>query len=297
MATGYSSTALSEKRQGSVPPNQRMHQSGRASFDWYRAVPSSRSRPSPQSSPKALMASNVAAPGLQAAERRFYSSMAVAILLTALLGFARTYFLRPLLPASAQSGLTPLIHLHAILFTSWVMFFLLQVRLIAHRRVDLHRKLGIGGALLATLMTVVGVMTALHGVLRGVAPFGMEPRRFLVVPLAAIGLFVLMTAAALVFRRDPQRHKRFMLLGTIALLPPAIARWAVLLGVGPLLILAVSMLFIVPMAVWDWRTRHRLHPVTLWGGLLLLLSGPARLAFAQTDVWARIADRLTALVQ
>ena len=39
------------------------------------------------------------------------------------------------------------------------------------------------------------------------------------------------------------------------------------------------------MLVCDWKTLGRLHQVTLWGGLLLVLSLPARMAFAQTDAW------------
>jgi hypothetical protein len=44
------------------------------------------------------------------------------------------------------------------------------------------------------------------------------------------------------------------------------------------------------MMVWDWRTLGRLHPVTLWGELLLLLSLPARAAFAQTGAWLAISN-------
>ena len=49
-------------------------------------------------------------------EHRFFSAMAAAIVLVALAGFARTYFLRPLLPAPAPPPreLTPLIHLHGL---------------------------------------------------------------------------------------------------------------------------------------------------------------------------------------
>ena len=40
------------------------------------------------------------------AERRFYGGMAIAILAVAILGFARTYFLRPLLPAPTPAPLS-----------------------------------------------------------------------------------------------------------------------------------------------------------------------------------------------
>lgn len=232
-------------------------------------------------------------------EHRFLSIMAAAIVLTALAGFARTYFLRPLLaaPAPPLPGLTPLIHLHGFLFTGWVLLLFAQVRLVATKRVALHRRLGVAGAVMAALMVVVGTLTALQGVVRGVAPFGMDPRRFLLVPLFAIGLFAVFVVAGVRARRDGPSHKRWMLLATIALLPPAVARWVLLLGLGPPVVFAVATLFPLPLFAWDLKTRRRLHPVTLGGGLLLIVSGPLRLVLAQTHGWLVASEWLVSLVQ
>ena len=142
-----------------------------------------------------------------------------------------------------------------------------------------------------------GMAAAIQGVVRGVGPFGIDPRRFLIVPLFAVGLFAVFVVAGIRARRDPQRHKRLMLLATIALLPPAIARWVLLLGLGPPVVLAVSTLFLLPLVGWDLKTRRRLHPATLWGGLLLVVSGPLRLALAQTDGWLVLSDWLVRLVK
>lgn len=232
-------------------------------------------------------------------ERRFFSAMAVAIVVTALAGFARTYFLRPLLPvlAPAPLALTPLIHVHGLLFTGWVLLLLVQARLVAAKRIASHRRLGMAGAAMAGLMVVVGTLTALYGVVRGVAPFGIDPRRFLIVPLFSILLFVIFVVAGVRARRDPQSHKRLMLLATIAVLPPAIARWVLLLGLGPPVVFAVATLLLVPIVAWDVKTRRRLHPVTLWGGLLLVVSGPLRLALAQTDGWLAFSNWMVGLVK
>lgn len=232
-------------------------------------------------------------------EHKFFTGMAVAIVLTAIAGFARTYFLRPLLPVPTPllPGLTPLIHLHGALFTGWVLLLFAQARLVAAKRIDFHRKLGVAGIVLAVAMVAVGTLTAIHGAVRGMAPFGMEPRRFLIVPFFAVYLFAAFVVAAVWKRRNPQSHKRLMLLGTIALLPPAIARWVLLLGLGPAFVFALATLFVIPLVVWDLKTRQRLHPVTLWGGLLVVLSGPLRLVLAQTDGWLKIAEWLTGLVK
>jgi hypothetical protein len=233
-------------------------------------------------------------------ERRFYGGMAIAIIAVAILGFARTYFLRPVLPVPtpAPPVLTNLVHLHAFLFTAWVVMLFVQTRLVAAQRIDLHRRAGILAVAVAIAMVGVGVLVALHAVLRGIAPFGMDPHRFLIVPLVAITLFaVFVIAGVRARRRDPQAHKRYLLLGTIALLPPAVARWALLLGLGPPVVLAVATLFLVPLVVWDGKVLGRIHPVTLWGGLAIAVSGPLRLVVARTDEWVAVSHWLVNLVK
>lgn len=230
----------------------------------------------------------------QRAERSFFTAMAASILITVFVGFAPSYFLMPVLPAPspASHGLTPLIHLHSLLFTGWAILFLIQVRLVAAKRLDLHRKLGFFGGLMAMLMVGTGPLTAIHAVMRGVAPFGGDPHRFLIVPLFAVALFAIFIIAGLRARRDAQSHKRLMLLATIALLPPAIARLVIAGGLAPPFVSGIATLFLVPLVVWDLKTRRGLHKVTLWGGLLLVISGPLRLAVARTDGWLAISNWL-----
>jgi hypothetical protein len=213
-------------------------------------------------------------------------------------GFARTYYLRPFVPPTSLPGpLTPIIHVHGVIFTAWMILLVVQARLVASHRVVIHRRLGLLSIPLAILLIGVGSVTALQAVLRGVAPPGIDARQFLVVPLFALVVFGVLYGAAIAYRSRPQAHKRLMLLATMALLPPALARWIVFyLGFGPPVVLALATLFVVPLVLWDFRTRGRLHPATLWGGLFLVLSVPVRLAIAFTDRWLAIADRAVALV-
>jgi len=53
----------------------------------------------------------------------------------------------------------------------------------------------------------------------------------------------------------------------------------------------------VPIVARDLKTRRRVHPVTLWGGLLLVISGPLRLALAQTDGWLVLSNWMVGLVR
>jgi dolichyl-phosphate-mannose--protein O-mannosyl transferase len=109
-------------------------------------------------------------------------------------------------------------------------------------------------------------------------------------------VFAAFFATAVVKRRESQSHKRWMLLASISVLTAAIARWPGVLEYGPLAFFAVTDLFIVALAAWDLKSRGRLHPATLVGGLVLIASQPLRLALAGTPAWLAFAAWATALV-
>ena len=51
--------------------------------------------------------------------------------------------------------------MHGIAFTAWLLLLLVQTSLVAAGRVDLHRRLGLGGAALAAVMVVLGTIGSL----------------------------------------------------------------------------------------------------------------------------------------
>jgi hypothetical protein len=72
--------------------------------------------------------------------------MAIVAALTVFVGFAPTYFLKALFGAPS---LSPLLHVHGLLFTSWIVLLAAQTALVAGRRTDVHRRLGLAGGVLA----------------------------------------------------------------------------------------------------------------------------------------------------
>lgn len=225
--------------------------------------------------------------------RLFYTGMAVVAAAIVFAGFARTYYLRDLF---RRPPLVPLVHLHGILFTSWLVLLLSQVTLVAAKRTDLHRRLGAVGAVLAVLMIGVGTITAIHAAKRGfVVPGGPPPLVFLVIPMFDILVFSILVAAAFYYRRQSETHKRLMLLATIAILPPAIARlpFAFILATGPLAFFGLADLVLVACIFYDIVAHRRLHPAYLWGGLVLIASQPLRLALGGTGTWLAFAHWLT----
>jgi hypothetical protein len=233
-------------------------------------------------------------------DRLFFGAMALALAATAIAGFAPTYYLVGL-NDSPTPALTPKLHLHAGLSTTWLLMLVVQTQLIASGRRDLHRMLGFAGAAIAAATAITGVMVAIESERRvhTAANAGtlMDPYVFLMFPTMSIVLFAVFVSLAIFKRNRPDTHKRLMLLGTISLIGPALARLVTMAvqGLGliglPGVVGAVLLMnvFIAAIAIRDFKTRGGLHPATLWGGGLFVLSEPLRFAVAFSEPWQAFA--------
>lgn len=228
-------------------------------------------------------------------ERKFYTLLAAAILVAVLFGFARSFFLRPWFSDFAALHTPPeaIFYLHGATVALWFLLLIVQIRLVANRHVSLHRRLGWAAVALAGAIVLLGVEGSRVAARRpgGITDVPLPPLEFLAVPLFDLGLFALFFSLAVLQRKAPQAHKRWMLLASIGILSPAVVRWplaAVAAGGAPLAF-AITDLFLVPLLLWDLRTRRRPHPVTVVGGLLLVASQPLRLMISGTEPWLRFA--------
>lgn len=228
----------------------------------------------------------------RASVRRLYFWGGIAVAATAFVGFAHSYYLKTFFHTPA---LPALMHIHGIVMTLWIMTFLTQVRLIAKRRVDLHRRVGVAGAVLAAIVLIVGVATGIEAARLGHTP-GPPPLVFLVVPIVDIAVFSILCGLGLSFRRKPEFHRRLMLLASIGILSAAFARPVILAGfssIAPLVAFGMTDLLVIACIVYDTRLHGRLHPAFGFGGALIIASHPFRLWFGGTAVWMAIARWLT----
>jgi len=223
-------------------------------------------------------------------DRLFYAGMSIAIAITVFVGFAPSYYLKDYFGAPP---LAPLVHLHGLVFTSWIVLFIAQTVLIASHRVSVHRRLGLAGAGLAALLVVVGLATAVGSARRNVATGGTGALAFLATPVGDMLVFATLATAGILYRHRPETHKRLMLVATIGLLTAAISRWPLaIVQRGPVAFFLVTDLFLLAGVCYDLASRRHIHPAYVWGGLLLVISQPVRLAISHTDAWLAFAGKL-----
>ena len=222
-------------------------------------------------------------------DRVFFSGMAILILATTLVGFARTYFLAGMVRAHLPS---PIIHVHGAIFSLWVLLLITQTSLVAAHRTDLHRKLGLVGFGLACLMPILGVLAATNSLSRNFAPpgFPFGAQTFYVVPLADMLMFTVLVFFAYRARRDPAAHKRLIMIATIGLMDAPTGRppFSAITG-APHMDVLFCMIFLMLMVGYDLWSSRKLHPATLWAGLFLIVIEQLRMPIGMSGAWHSFA--------
>jgi hypothetical protein len=241
--------------------------------------------------------------------RYFYVWMALANAAIAFGGFAPTYWLQ--LPAGTFVG-SPMLHLHAALFSAWTLLLLSQTMLAAQGRLYHHRAWGLGGISLATAMLLVGLAAAIGSMNAGLAAgYGDRSLAFAILPVSSILVFAGFFAVAVANINRPEWHKRFVLVATVSLLQAAVARIFFVLatgggpgarpGLGPPPPVSIGLagglivdLLIVAGMIFDWRTRGRAHRAWLIGLAVTLSVQILRGPISTTAPWLAVARTLSA---
>ena len=230
-------------------------------------------------------------------DNRFYTTMGIVAFLVAMIGFSNSI-------GGAVTGsktFTQLVHLHGALFGFWLVFFVIQARLVASGRIAIHRRLGTAGAVLAVTMLVVGVRTSIVAARHGYDLDGRsDPLGFMIFPLGDLLSFAVLVAAAIWFRKRPMAHKRLMLLATVgamlnAPLAHLIASTPALFAIKAPIILLPMVLLLFANAVYDKLTLGKIHPVSLWVAIALFMWGNLRAAVIRPSAaWHAFAGWLVA---
>lgn len=225
-------------------------------------------------------------------DRIFFPAMCVLILVTVWLGFSKTYYAAGMIHAKLPS---PVIHVHAIAFTLWLLTLVVQTALVSAKKVQVHKRLGLWGFGLAVLMVVLGLMAATNSLHRGFAPpgSGLDPRTFYVVPITDMLIFSTFVAWAYSARRRPVEHKRLIMFASIILLEAAIGRFPYTIApMGPMTQNLILFSFLVVMMAYDLVTLKNIHRVTLISSLSIIVIVLARIPLAQTSPWLKFAEMI-----
>jgi hypothetical protein len=245
-------------------------------------------------SPTAVSSSAASAPHEQSASPRrklraddlYFGAMALVLVGTVFLGFARTYYLAPIYHTHVRNLL---IGVHGAVFTAWIVLLVVQTTLVARRNIALHRRLGIFGAVLAVAMVGLGIAAATDALARGFTPpgFPLGPVVFYCISTHIIAKFAVLIFFAIRLRSNGPAHKRLVLLATIPLMVAAVGRWPFAFA-QPHQGLIINLMFL-SLVVFDLSTIRRIHRATLLGLLFLIVAGALPVPIGRTAGWHKFA--------
>ncbi len=226
--------------------------------------------------------------------RWIYFSTACLLMLTAIVGF----FPRSVEILTGVRRNPPLVvHIHAAIMVMWLGLLLAQAFLVANRRTHWHRKLGltsllVGPALVGSMIAVTvwrfGERISLGQDVAGANILTSQAR-------AIVYFSIFFTWAILVRTKDPETHKRMILLATIGPFSAAFARMTWLPGTfpeSPLSTHLYMLALLVPAITYDVFRLGRPHIAWLIGLALLLPWLIVQEMLWGTPWWTATATRL-----
>ena len=219
-------------------------------------------------------------PAQRRVEHGFFLFLNVSLAAAIFYGFAHTYFAAPLPNL--------LVHVHAAFFSAWVVLIVVQSGLASIGRLRRHRSLGMIGFGIAIGMAILGTMTARFALSAHRMGTDVPPLQFHFVQVSAVLFaFPLLVLLAFLYRRNPQAHKRLIILATLTIADAGIDRWPIMQTLPNYLIWVTAIIssYIVLMAIYDLFALGRLHKVTLWGGVLFIAFREGRWYIGGTHTW------------
>lgn len=227
-------------------------------------------------------------------DRYFYFSMSILTFLLVLIGFSNFYGPKIL---SDASSISPVIHIHASIFSTWMLVFVTQCLLILNKRIKWHIRLGTLGFGLAWIMLISGFITAIEAAREGHKGIpGVEftsSEGFLLLNISSICIFTLLATLAWMYRKNVETHKRLILMATtLGLTPPGISRLPLVSGhmAG---IATITLLVVLAGPLYDLIKHRRIHQAYTYSLPLVLGILPPVVSFLSfTETWKTVARQL-----
>lgn len=156
-------------------------------------------------------------------EKYFYFFMSLLFVGVVVYGFSFTVGMNLIHPSVPRPFL---LYIHAVVFSGWLVFFILQSTLVRTHNVQWHRRIGLYGVAHGVAITAVGISTAII-----MARFNMVQLHSshadsdMMIPLFDMVCFTTTFALAIYWRKKPEFHRRLMFIATCSLTAAAFGRF------------------------------------------------------------------------
>ena len=228
----------------------------------------------------------------------FFLWMTLAMCFFVFGGFAMSYIV-PMGEGTFPSA-PPFVHLHGLIFMSWMLLLVVQAGLVSAGNVKLHRSLGTYLIAHGSVAICAGLMLQLiatHLAMeKGLAP-GTDG---LYLGLNAFFGFATMFTLAIRNTRRPQIHKRLILFAMLPVLPPGVNRfWSHALGLEPIPVIPLYLTLwsmAAAILIHERRRTGRISGYSLFGAGWIVVEGVLHKVVVHSPPFDRLAAIILGLV-
>lgn len=227
--------------------------------------------------------------GRRPSDRTFFIWISVALALISFAGFAPSFFLRGIVPPNQPlHSITPLIVVHAILASTWMLMFIVQAY-IAKANVFWHRRLGWAVSVIAVLYIPLSFEVVVQQAVRGFNLAGDPPLQFFAIALGDLLVFAICFILGVRDRKKPLNHKRFMLAASAGMVAPGAARCGMPSPIlAPVFGFGVPLVTIGALAVWDRYSQGKITKPTKIAFCIVLAAAVIRLGLSRWPLWDKL---------
>jgi len=142
----------------------------------------------------------------------------IILLFLAFLGFWESYFSKILNEINIYT------HFHAATMLLWLSVLIAQPFLIKYKKISLHKFIGRTSYALVPLL-IISVILLAHSQIT-IHEYGVSYSRLyiLFLQLSLLAIFIIAYGLAIIYRKSPNHHARYMICTSLTLIDPAVAR-------------------------------------------------------------------------
>lgn len=193
-------------------------------------------------------------------KKYYFQIISIILLLLSLIAFSDNL----ITDLGQESNSDPKFIVHGLFMFAWFIFLVVQANFIRKGNYMTHMRWGIVGMITA-LGVFLSTLYIFIVVYKGwdAMPYYAKANRFFMLS------FAVLIALAFRFRRNPDSHKRYILMSTLLILEPILSRVTGNLHIDNWILFIVvtwNALFI-SLFIYDWLILKKIHKIT-WVGFL-----------------------------
>ncbi len=210
----------------------------------------------------------------------------IVLFFLAIIGFWQSYF------SQLFGDIDGYVHFHAVTMLLWIILLITQAFLIRYKKYLLHRFIGKLSYVLVPLIIISLILLAHNQIV--IREDGISGSRLyiLFLQLSLLAIFIIAYVLAIIYRKSPVRHARYMISTALTLIDPAVARIPV--DIPPLpfsfqvITFTLTDLIFIVLIIMEHKQKQGREVFPIMLAIFLIFQG-LNLTWTDSSLWNKFA--------